>query len=230
MNKHPYKVLLIEDDPMVQEVNKQFIERVQGFKVIGIANNGIEGLTMIQELRPDIAILDIYMPNQDGLETLSLLRKSATPIDVIAVTAANDIETVRRVLQLGAVDYIMKPFKFERMKQALENYISYQKKLSDKDKLSQNELDLLLYGNNKTTEKILPKGLNAITLNKILSYLSSINEPVSAEEVAEGIGLARVTARRYLEYLEKEGRVCIKIKYGGVGRPINRYVIENSFN
>ncbi|WP_122504387.1 response regulator, partial [Bacillus velezensis] len=81
-----------------------------------------EGLHLIHELRPDLAMIDIYMPQLDGLETLKQIRARGHEVDIIAITAASDIETVRRVLQNGAFDYIVKPFKFERLKQALENY------------------------------------------------------------------------------------------------------------
>ncbi|GCD83974.1 putative C4-dicarboxylate response regulator DctR [Parageobacillus thermoglucosidasius] len=224
-----YRVLLIEDDPMVQEVNRQFIEQVEGFTVIGVAGNGIEGIQLIRELHPDLAIIDIYMPQQDGLETLKEIRAKGYEVDIIAITAASDIDTVRRVLQNGAFDYIMKPFKFERLKQALENYHSFRQTLNEKETLTQKELDVLL----QTAEpqplaprSELPKGLNEVTLQKVIRYLRKQTEPVSAEEVAEGVGIARVTARRYLEYLEKRGEVSLDVQYGGIGRPVNRYMMK----
>lgn len=93
-----YRVLLIEDDPMVQEVNRQMIEQVDGFTVIGLAGNGEEGLHLIHELRPDLAMIDIYMPQLDGLETVKQIRARGHEVDIIAITAASDIETVRRDL------------------------------------------------------------------------------------------------------------------------------------
>jgi two-component system, CitB family, response regulator DctR len=73
VNTQSIRVVLIEDDPMVQEINRQFVEKVDGFQVVGIANNGIEGITKIKELRPDLVLLDMYMPLQDGLETIAAL-------------------------------------------------------------------------------------------------------------------------------------------------------------
>ncbi|MDR7001168.1 response regulator [Neobacillus niacini] len=223
----PFKVILVEDDPMVREVHRQFIERLEGFTIIGTAANGLEGLTLIKESKPDLAIIDIYMPHVNGLEMVRELRSENLLVDVIAITAANDIETVHRVLQQGAVDYIMKPFTFERIKKSLENYKVYRMKLEEKDSLGQDELDQLLFLKNKEEQEPenLPKGLNPNTLTKITNYLSLQKTPVSAEEVAEGIGIARVTARRYLDFLEKEGKVKIHVHYGGVGRPVNRYGI-----
>ncbi|MCM3790424.1 response regulator [Domibacillus indicus] len=210
---------------MVQEVNKEFINKVDGFEVIGIAGNGREGMELIRRLSPDLIIIDLYMPLMGGLETLHLLRQENIQVDVIVITAASDIDTVRQVIQHGAFDYIMKPFKFERMKQALEHYQSVQNRLSEKGRISQEELDSLLFqkaGGPDEAEQ-LPKGLNAVTLQKIVSHLQKTDKPLSAEEVAEGVGAARVTVRRYLDYLEKSGKVKIDIQYGVIGRPINRY-------
>ncbi|MEH7129880.1 response regulator [Neobacillus drentensis] len=221
----PLKVILIEDDPMVREVHRQFIDRIEGFSIIGIASNGMEGLRLVKELKPDLAIIDLYMPYLGGLEMLRELRSEAYSIDVIAITAASDIETIHGVLQQGAVDYIMKPFTFDRIKKSLDTYKNYRVKLGEKKALIQEELDQLLFIDRKeeSERENLPKGLNTNTLTKITNFISQENEPVSAEEVAESIGMARVTARRYLDYLEKEGKVKIHIHYGGVGRPINRY-------
>lgn len=219
-----YKVVLIEDDPMVQEVNRQFIEQVPSFRVIGIAANGVQGMEMVRNLRPDLVIIDIYMPLKNGLETIQAIRTEKLEVDVIAITAANDIETVRRMLQNGAFDYIMKPFKFERLKQSLEHYRTFRQTLKAKEKVTQKELDALLQSNEKEVRSELPKGLNDITLQKIVDFLQQQTAPVSAEEVAEGVGIARVTARRYLEYLEKERKVHLDIQYGGIGRPVNRYI------
>jgi two-component system response regulator DctR len=219
------RVLLIEDDPMVQEINKQFVEEVDGFTVIGTSSNGKEGIDFIKTEKPDLALIDIFMPNQDGITTIKQIRSEGIETDVIAITAASDIETVRRVLQLGAIDYIMKPFKFDRIKQALTNYLNYHSKLQEKESITQQELDRLLFQPKKVENKQLPKGLNALTLKKIINHLQEQNQAISAEEVAEGIGIARVTARRYLEYMEQSGSVKIHIEYGGIGRPINRYMI-----
>src|SRR6478736_2592324 len=182
MNKKEWTVLLIEDDPMVQEVNRQFIEQVEGFIVIAAASNGLEGVQLIKQHQPDLTIIDMYMPSQDGLTTLQQIRANGYKTDVIAVTAASDIETVRKVLQYGAVDYIMKPFKFERMKQALEQYRSFQVKISQKEHITQSELDSMLFQQFEEKADLLPKGLNAVTLRRIQQYLSEQNHPISAVE------------------------------------------------
>lgn len=226
MSRQTIRVVLIEDDLMVQEVNRQFIEKIEGFKVVGTAENGIAGMEMIRKLKPDLVIMDIYMPNQDGLETIKQLRLEGHKVDVIAITAASDMETVRKVLRQGAVDYIMKPFKFERIKKALEHYRTVRTQFTEKETLSQAELDEILFQKEAEETLELPKGLNSVTLKKVILFLTSNGKPASADEVAEGVGMARVTARRYLEYLEKCGKVSLDVQYGGVGRPVNRYFLQ----
>jgi two-component system response regulator DctR len=224
------RVLLIEDDPMVQEVNKQFIERVKGFKVMDKADNGKEGLQKIEDLKPDLVFLDVFMPTVDGAELLHQLRKKKIDVDVIVITAANDQDTIKHMLQHGAIDYIIKPFKFDRIKQALTNYVNFKKKLTIPGALTQEQLDEMLHGSEtvmKGTGTVeLPKGLNEATLTQISTFMKDQMNARSAEDVAEGVGIARVTARRYLEYLKNNGAIQLEIQYGGVGRPVNRYIIK----
>lgn len=225
-SKEEIKVLLIEDDPMVQEVNREFIESVKGFCVVAVAGNGEEGIKLVKELTPDLVILDIYMPKKDGIKTLQDFRKQKLEADVIVVSAAKDSETIKLMLQNGAMDYIIKPFKIQRIQQALEKYRKYRTSLNASGMISQEQLDLLLYSEHSTkiADNNLPKGLNEFTLNEISMYVQNQDCPRSAEEVAGAIGIARVTARRYLDYLEKSGGIALNVQYGGVGRPINRYV------
>ncbi|WP_155591619.1 response regulator [Lysinibacillus cavernae] len=226
------KVLLIEDDPMVREVNRQFIEKVEHFEVVGQASNGLEGISQIRLQQPDLVFMDLFMPEQDGITSLRKIRELDLPVDVITVTAANDMETVKQVLHLGVFDYIMKPFSFERVKGTLENYLRFKKQTQTKRELTQGELDQIFHYRDEQnnvdqpnivrSEKNLPKGFNRTTLEKVVHFLQSV-DGASAEEVASGIGIARVTARRYLDYLEKQEEITMDVHYGGVGRPINYY-------
>lgn len=229
------RVLLIEDDPMVREVNRQFIERVEGFKVVAMCKNGVEGFQQIVEYQPDLVLMDIFMPEQDGLKTLREIRIHNFPVDVITVTAANDMQTIQQILHLGVYDYIMKPFTFERIQQTLLNYRNFKLRTMDAQDLTQKELDEMLHKFSEQEDNVeqtsksveeLPKGFNRSTLEKVLRFLKQSKDGASADEVASNIGVARVTARRYLDYLEKQNRIKVDVHYGGVGRPVNHYYIE----
>ena len=227
-----YRVLLIEDDPMVREVNRQFIERVEGFEVIDTASNGRIGLEKIEMLQPDLVFVDIFMPELDGVETVRALRQRQLPVDVICVTAANDVQTIQQILHLGAFDYIMKPFTFERIEKTLQHYQQFKAKFAQQGELTQQQLDAALRQEQEVQmekfdmQEELPKGFNKATLQKVLSFLTTKQTGASADEVATNIGVARVTARRYLDYMEKQRLIEVDVQYGSVGRPINQYFVK----
>lgn len=233
-----YRVVIIEDDPMVMEVNRTYVEAAGQFRVVGAARTGQEGVRLTADLLPDLVILDVYLPDLDGVKVLKELRRRELPVDVIMVTAAQDAETVQDVLRAGAVDYIIKPFKFERMKNTLLAYARMHGDLTGATVISQEQLDRLAPGLGAGTPESLPapksrpaaaaeplpKGLTDWTLRQVLLYLVNQERPISASEVADGIGLARVTVRRYLDYLVQQGRLRVEQHYGGVGRPVYRYM------
>lgn len=233
---HAFRVILIEDDPMVREVNRQFIERVAGFELVATARNGKEGIALIETLQPDLVFLDIFMPEVDGVETLREIRLRHFNVDVITVTAANDMPTIQRILHLGVFDYIMKPFTFERMEQTLLNYKQFKLRAMNTEDLTQQELDSLMQkqvASIAVPEKkplikedlVLPKGFNKATLDKVLQFIEGKPEGVSAEDVAQAIGVARVTARRYLDFMEKQQLIEMENIYGNIGRPVNKYFL-----
>ena len=219
------RVLIVEDDPMVADINKKFTEAVPGFIVAGTARNGRDALLLMEKEKPDLLILDVYMPDVDGISVLSLLRKSDIPVDVIMVTAAGDTATVARIMRQGVIDYIVKPFKFERYRAALESYRDFRKKLCQSSSLSQADLDTMLSVKRESQHET-PKNLHVQTMNAVVDFMQAHDEALSADEVAAGTGVSRVTARRYLEYLVTQGKLQMLLDYVAVGRPIHRFTVK----
>jgi two-component system response regulator DctR len=217
------KVLIVDDDPMVADINKKFTEAIDGFTVIGIAENGNKAIDLVYKLQPDLIILDIYMPEVDGMEVLALLRKEEMAVDIILITAANDSEMISRVMRWGVIDYIIKPFKFDRYRNTLEAYRDFSGKVIQQDSFSQVELDKFFSAKMAKANSHLPKNMHGLTLDSIINLLSSKTEALSADEVAGEVGISRVTARRYLDYLVMEGKLQMLLEYMPVGRPIHRF-------
>ncbi len=220
------RLAIVEDDAMVMEVNRQYIESLTGFQVIGVAANGTDAVQMIAEKKPQLVILDYYLPDMNGYQVIEEIRVRQKDTDFIMVTAAKDVETIQKIFRFGAIDYIIKPFRFERLKVALERYQQMVYRLSRTEEWTQKNLDDWVGTSGvKLVESQLPKGLNQVTLKQIVQYMLKARESQSAEEVAKGTGLARVTVRRYLEYLAQTNRLKLDVQYGSIGRPINRYSI-----
>jgi len=211
---------------MVADINRRFTEAVEGFTVVGIATNGKQALEFLGRQIPDLILLDLYMPQVDGMEVLALLRKKEVLVDIILITAASDGATIHKIVRAGVVDYLIKPFKFERFRTALESFRDFKETVERKETFSQQELDKFLAAKKIAANLTLPKNLHSHTLTTVGEFLIQQTEQQSAEQVAECVGISRVTARRYLEYFVKEGRVAMILDYLPLGRPIHRYKMK----
>jgi response regulator of citrate/malate metabolism len=219
------RTLVVEDDALVAEVHASYVERVPGFAVAGVAHRATEALEMLAERPVDLILLDFHLPDAQGLELLRSLRaRTARPVDVIAVTAARDPESIRRAIAHGVVQYLVKPFAFATFADKLERYARYRAQIEDAAEPDQADVDALFGTLRASAQRTLPKGLNATTLEHVRNALSDAGgEPLTASEVAGRCGLSRVTARRYLEHLAVDGVVSLSMRYGGTGRPEHLY-------
>jgi response regulator of citrate/malate metabolism len=218
------RTLVVEDDALVAEVHASYVERVPGFAVAGVAHRATEALELLGSRPVDLVLLDFHLPDVKGLDMLRVLRaRSAVPVDVIAVTAARDPETIRQAIAQGVSQYLVKPFAFATFADKLERYARYRARVEAAGEPDQAEVDALIGTLRGPTARTLPKGLNATTLGHVRDALRGAEEPLTASDVAGRCGLSRVTARRYLEHLAVEGIVTLSMRYGGTGRPEHLY-------
>ncbi|WP_334121727.1 response regulator [Glutamicibacter sp.] len=218
------KVLVIDDDFMVAKVHAGFVNKEPGFTVVGVAHSSSDAVKAATALSPDLALLDIHLPDMNGLELLQRLREVQPELDVIVISAAREMDTVRKALRGGIVHYLMKPFSWDDLRERLKHYAkTYQplNVLRDKE-LEQADVNLL-FGMGSQSRRPLPKGCSAETMSLVESIVRQTPEPISATETAEKLGTSRVSARRYLEYLAEENLAQVNLRYGGVGRPERRY-------
>ncbi|WP_248928130.1 response regulator [Paenibacillus hamazuiensis] len=223
------EVLIIEDDVKIAEINRRFVEKVPGFSVIGIATDESQAKEQLEILTPDLVLLDIYFPDSSGLEMLQYIRRHHKETDVIMITAAKEVEAVREAVRGGAFDYIMKPLVFNRLQETLLRYLDFHRELhrlaSESGHINQEDVDRLLSGAGKkeTSPSYLPKGIDKLTLEKVVQAISQTQEGMTAEQAAKLIGVSRSTGRRYLEHLVSLGTVYADLSYGVVGRPERVY-------
>lgn len=217
-----YDVLIVEDDPMVAMINEQYIKRNDSFRVIGKCANGKEAIEFLEKKSADLMILDVYMPQMDGIETLKEIRTRDIPVSVIMVTAANDLETFEAATRLGAIDYLVKPFDYQRFKLALDKFDSKSNTLKEGGILNQNRIDMII-GAAAPEPDAAPKGIQEKTRTMILDALASFGGWMTGEDIAEKTGLSSVTVRRYMNHLVESGTVTGKMNYETGGRPSMMY-------
>ncbi|MFD3447160.1 response regulator [Microbacteriaceae bacterium 4G12] len=226
------KVLIVEDDPMVAEFNKRYLNQVEGFELIDVASSVKEAIKVLDTTVIDLILLDVYMPEQTGFELLTHIRNAEKSVDVILITAARDMCSVKKAMQYGAIDYLIKPFEFERFNEALSAYREKATFMGAQQTVSQEVVDKMFLAKDQgTCLADLPKGLTRKTLVVVWeSILAMEGRTFSTEELASQLGISRVSIRKYLNFLEDIGILEVEIGYGVVGRPITKYqcMEENS--
>jgi len=219
--------LIVEDDYRVAEIHAAYVRKVRGFAVVGHAPTAARARSEIRQLAPALVLLDLYLPDGNGLDILRETLASVGPRpDFLVITAARDVASVRTALQLGTVHYLVKPFTFAQIEERLIAYRHLHDRLARTAEAEQHEVDALyrlLRG-----PALLPKGHSGPTMAAVRDLLHDTPDEVSATEVAEKIGISRATAQRYLAELVRHGRVELRLHYGATGRPEHRYRIAIS--
>ncbi len=218
------RTLVVDDDFRVADLHCAYVDRVAGFQVAGRAHTGAAALEMVEQLGPDLVLLDIYLPDISGLEVLQRLREEdLAPVDVIAITAARDVESLRAAMRGGVVHYLIKPFLFPTFEEKLLSYAAARERMTRIDRAEQGDVDRIFGALRTARTEALPKGLSDATLELIVQALGRSLSGLPAAVVADEAGVSRVTARRYLDHLCQLGRVELTMRYGGPGRPEHRY-------
>lgn len=221
------RVLVVDDDFMVAKVHAGFVARAPAFTVVGVAHTGADALAAVGGLRPDLVLLDVYLPDMTGIDVLRRLRETDPDVDVLVISAAREVDTVRTALRGGVVNYLLKPFDQEALAARLEQYAAARMALTAAPTVAQTDLDRLFGGRPERPERPgaapVPKGLSPESADLVRRVLRDAEGDLSAAECAERSGLSRVSARRYLEHFIETGRAEVRLRYGVAGRPQRRY-------
>lgn len=216
------RVIVVEDDPMVAQLNAQYLSQLPQLKVEGVFSNGRDALDFLNCHSIELAIVDVYMPMFSGLELLRSIRGSGIQTAVIMVTAATEMNVVEEALLLGIEDYIIKPFAFPRLQESVQRYLSKVTLVKSNTKANQAVIDQLLSNDTPTEQavRVLRKGLNAKTLQAIEQLLrNDLQGAHTCESISSASGLSKVTVRNYLNYLIEIGQLDSSIDYETGGRP-----------
>lgn len=218
-----YRVLIVEDDPQVARINSGYLEHA-GFTIAGVAANEAEALKLLQEEVVHLVLLDIYLPGSSGLDIFKQLRINGQAVDVIIVSAAKDSTQIREAFRMGCLDYIIKPFTYERLLNALMKF-QQKAELLSKDILAQEDIDLLATQHSTKVSFNAPKGIDRGTLRRICECILSVSDTFSVQDIAAEAQISRVSTKKYLDYLYNSKLLQQTLVYGNKGRPANLYRI-----
>lgn len=226
------RTLIVDDDFRVAEIHAGFVWKIPGFEVVGIAHSAADALEHVRADHPDLVLLDLYLPDESGLDLMRRLADEPAPPGVIVISAARDLAHVRASIAQGVVHYLVKPFRFAVFCERLTAFRDLHRRLEDLDarraEADQYEVDGLFQLMRTGTIVTPPKGLSAETMRAVRDLLRSTPTDVSASDVAQSLGMSRPTAQRYLSALAQQGAIDMHLRYGTTGRPEHRYSIATS--
>lgn len=217
------RVLIVEDEPLTAEAHAAYLARLDGFTVVGSAATGRAMLAAVAAEQPDLVLLDFNLPDAHGLQLVRALRTAGSAVDVIAVTAAHDARGVKNAIALGIVQYLVKPFSFRTFAERLATYREFRRGFEDRRSLTQADIDQSLGSLRPTAPPDHEKGIARETLDAVRAHLVQADGAASASELADALGISRVTARRYLEHLIGAGQAGKDVRHSGPGRPEYAY-------
>jgi two-component system CitB family response regulator len=220
MNK--IKTLVVEDKIELAELIAAYIGKNTYFDVVGIASSLADARFMLNRLKPELILLDNYLPDGNGLDILRKLRQKENSPDVILITADRDVNTLQEAMRGGVIDYLLKPVIFSRLEESINKYLSQKKQLTARLDIDQSMVDAMLHSGAASQVTRLPKGIDGVTLEKVRRLFESKTK-LTADQAGELFGASRTTARRYLEYLISSGELSADLSYGSVGRPERTY-------
>lgn len=221
MNAEPLRVLIVDDDPVVAELHRAFLDELPRFVVAGVAGTGPDAVRAIRTDHPDVVLLDMHLPGFSGINVLRAIRaESRVQPEVVAVTAARDVGTVRDARQAGVRHYLAKPFAAAELRSRLLDIEDELRTAARDSALQQSQIDELMAPTPRAVG--LPKGLSQETLDTVHAALRTAGS-ATAQELGVSLGLSRVSCRRYLEHLVRGGAARRALDYSTSGRPSTRY-------
>ncbi|BAC15206.1 response regulator [Oceanobacillus iheyensis] len=220
-------VLVAEDDYRVADIHCQYLEKFQDIQYIERAATAYETLAKLKENKFDLLLLDVYLPDELGINMIETYKQEHAALQIILITAATDIEMLKKAYLSGVIDYLIKPIALDRLADAINKAVKNHQFIRSQGEFTQQLADQLFQNQQEIMEKQeYPKGIDELTLKKVNEVLQKQSSGMTADQVGKDIGVSRTTARRYLEYLISVGKAKAELEYGIVGRPERKYVTQ----
>ncbi|BAH81369.1 response regulator [Streptococcus dysgalactiae] len=218
-------VLIIEDNPMVDFIHRNYLEKTALFDSIMSSNSMASAQNILTTYAIDLILLDIHIIDGNGISFLETLRAQHHPCEVIIISAANDGNSIRDGFHLGIIDYLIKPFTFERFQESIQQFVTHREHLANQ-KLEQAQINQLKCLTNKRDTKntqLLEKGLSESTFRWVMENIRTFEKPFTIQELATSCHLSHVSVRKYIAYLEENNQIDNQQIFTKVGRPYRVY-------
>ncbi|MDY4762324.1 response regulator [Streptococcus thoraltensis] len=223
-------VLIIEDDPMVEFIHRHYLEQTTYFETIFSANTVEEGSLILNENSIDLILLDIHLKTGNGLTFLKEVRTNSLESEVIIISAAKEARSVKEGFHLGILDYLIKPFSYERFEESIQRFLE-RKNIFNNSEFQQTTIDHLNQAtisqpNTSKTVTLDEKGLSQATYQHVLDTITTFNRAFTIQELTDKSNLSHVSIRKYINFMEENNILTSQQIYTKIGRPYKKYLLN----
>lgn len=187
-----YKILIVDDHFVVREGLKLIMETDERFQIVGEAGNGQEAIHLIDELQPDVVLMDLNMPVMSGLEAMKVLKSKNSPVPVIILTTYNEDDLMINGLALGARGYLLKDTSRENLFRNIESAVRGETLLTSEIM----ERVIATRENYKTSNTANEEA--SLLTDKETQILQSVAQGFKSKEIASDMGIAERTVKAHL--------------------------------
>lgn len=223
-------VLIVEDDFRIADIHEGYLRTITSIQDIYKVNLARDAAQVIEENEIELVLVDIYMPDQLGIDLIRDLKKQYPTLNFIIITAANSSQLLEESLRIGVFYYLIKPVTLKKFEEVIHKFENRKAMIHSTEHVDQTMVDTILKRGalfiNGEADGVyaLPKGINTITLSNVKDIVKGSKNGLTVDDISEILGSSRTTARRYLEYLVSIHQMKAEIEYGIVGRPQRKYI------
>lgn len=215
-------ILVVEDDFRIGEMYKEYLSSNAELRKVECVLNATSAIKYLEKNSVDIVIIDIYLPDLTGDKLAEKILKRHPYTNFIIISANQDADIIKKLLNLGILYYLVKPVKLEKLGYIVNQFIETNKRLDKQEILNQEQIDEYFRTSAEFEGKKLPKGIDSVSLEKIKAAFENQSE-WSSTKLGLELGTSRTTVRRYLEYLREQGQLTVTQEFGDKGRPEKIY-------
>lgn len=189
------KVMIVDDHSLIREGLKQLLEFDGSIEIVGEASNGVECLEKLDDVNPEVLLLDINMPEKNGIEVLKEMKTKDSPIKVLILTVHNELEYLIEAIEIGVDGYILKDSQSAELKKAIqavlegENYI---------------QPSLIPALNNQLVNRDIEKDKINLLTNRELEVLIQVANGMFNKEIATNLNISERTVKNHISNIFKK--------------------------